>query len=81
MSDDDPRGPLDDDPSPPTGDDEPPATDADGPRRADPATVEALFDRDAPIEPGRPSLENAAFVLLGVLVALAVIARLVLLFA
>lgn len=35
---------------------------------------------EPPIEPGTPSLENALFVLLGVLVALAVVARLVQLF-
>jgi hypothetical protein len=35
---------------------------------------------EGPIVPGSPSLENAAFVLLGVLVALAVVFRLVQLF-
>lgn len=36
---------------------------------------------EPPIEPGDPSPENALFVLLGVLVALAVVARLFVLFA
>lgn len=39
------------------------------------------FPPEPPIEPGSPTLENALFVLLGVLIALAVIARLVQLFA
>lgn len=36
---------------------------------------------EPPIEPGTPRLENALFVVLGVLIALAVVARLVQLFA
>ena len=35
---------------------------------------------EPPIEPGEPTAENALFVLLGVLVALAVVARLFVLF-
>lgn len=44
------------------------------------ADLDGVIDLEPPIEPGSPTLENAAFVLLGVFVALAVIARLVLLF-
>lgn len=40
------------------------------------ATAEAEERRREPIEPGDPSLENAFFVLLGVLFALFVISRL-----
>lgn len=40
------------------------------------ATAEAEERRREPIEPGNPSLENAVFVLLGVLFALFVISRL-----
>lgn len=41
---------------------------------------EEALDAETPIEPGDPSPENVLFVLLGVLVALAVIARLFVLF-
>jgi hypothetical protein len=40
------------------------------------ATAEAEKRRREPIEPGDPSLENAVFVLLGILFALFVISRL-----
>jgi hypothetical protein len=51
---------------------------SDDDERAD-ETDESLLS-EPPIEPGTPSLENALFVLLGVLVALAVVARLAQLF-
>ncbi|MDZ7701887.1 MAG: hypothetical protein U5J98_07360 [Halobacteriales archaeon] len=44
-------------------------------------TEEEALDPEPPIEPGDPSPENALFVLLGVLFALAVVARLFVLFA
>jgi len=40
------------------------------------AAAEAEADRSEPIEPGSPSTENAAFVLLGVFLALFVLSRL-----
>jgi len=45
-------------------------------REAAAAEAEAEADRPEPIEPGSPSTENAAFVLLGVLLALFVLSRL-----
>lgn len=48
------------------------------PRSADEDEPEPAFE--PPIEPGDPSAENVLFVLLGVAVALAVIARLFVLF-
>lgn len=46
----------------------------------DSGLTRGLAPDEAPIEPGSPSLENAAFVLLGVLVALSIVFRLVQLF-
>ena len=50
------------------------------PDRTDRSTETGAVDPEPPIEPGDPSPENALFVLLGVLVALAVVVRLYLLF-
>lgn len=61
---------------------EPPAVPEDEPTAVEPPADAA--DERPPVEPlivpGRPSLENALFVLLGVAVALAVVFRLVELF-
>ena len=45
-----------------------------------PLIDEEADDPEPPIEPGEPSPENALFVLLGVLIALAVVVRMFLLF-
>ncbi|MFB6361774.1 MAG: hypothetical protein ABEH59_10705 [Halobacteriales archaeon] len=39
-----------------------------------------LLPGDAPVEPGEPALENVVFVVLGIAIALAVVARLVMLY-
>jgi hypothetical protein len=39
-----------------------------------------LLPADAPVEPGEPALENVVFVILGIVIALAVVARLVMLY-
>lgn len=55
----------------------------DGPSSDDDSSADDLDDDvrpEPPIEPGTPSPENSLFVLLGILVALAVVARLVQLF-
>jgi hypothetical protein len=39
-----------------------------------------LLPGDAPVEPGEPALENVVFVILGIVIALAVVARLVMLY-
>jgi hypothetical protein len=68
----------------PAEDDEPSETewqfsleDIDDREAAAAAAAEADADRAEPIEPGTPSLENVAFVLLGVLLALFILSRLV----
>lgn len=39
-----------------------------------------LLPGDEPVEPGEPALENVVFVLLGIVIALAIVARLVMLY-
>lgn len=63
----------------PTDDSTPDDSGADDERALTAITGEAAPD-EVPIEPGSPSLENAVFVLLGVLVALSVVVRLFQLF-
>ena len=50
---------------------------ADGPADGDAVELPLL---EPPVEPGRPDLENALFVVLGVLIALGVVFRLAQLF-
>jgi hypothetical protein len=80
VRDGDPDGPAEE----PAEDDEPSEEewqfsleDIDDREAAAAAAAEADADRAEPIEPGTPSLENVAFVLLGVLLALFILSRLV----
>lgn len=47
---------------------------------AEDSNMETLLPGDDPLEPGQPTLENVVFVVVGIVIALAVVARLVMLY-